>query len=76
MEISIQEVHYYNELVKVFKAEPILCPYDESSFSHIILTKIDDEDKVFFQCITCNTKFYPGLNLIKRIKEYIKVSRV
>jgi hypothetical protein len=74
MELNIQEVHYYNELSNTFKAEPILCPYDDNSFSHILLTKIDGEEKVYFKCITCDTKFYPGINLIKKIKEYIKTS--
>lgn len=74
MELSIQEVHYYNDLANSLKAEPILCPYDENSFSHILLTNIDDEEKVYLKCITCDTKFYPGINLIKKIKEYIKIN--
>ena len=71
MDITIQEVHYYNRLAENFQAEPILCPYDDNSFSHIILTKIDDDEKVYFKCITCDSKFYPGINLIQRIKSYI-----
>lgn len=73
MELNIQEVHYYNELSKNFKVEPILCPYDDSTFAHILMSKIDKEDKIFFDCITCDTKFYPGINLVKRIKDGIKL---
>ena len=71
MDLSIQEVHYYNDLVSAYKAEQILCPYDDSTFSHILLTSLDKEAKVFFKCVTCDTKFYPGINLIQRIKSYI-----
>lgn len=65
MKLTIQEVHYYDDLVKIGKALKINCPIDETD---IVISKLDEEDKVFFYCISCKTSFYPGLNTIEKIK--------
>jgi hypothetical protein len=68
MEISIQEIHSYLNLVNEGKAEKINCPLNETD---IVISKIDENNKVFFQCISCNTKFYLGINKIQKIKKYL-----
>lgn len=68
MEISIQEVHSYLNLVNEGRADKINCPLNETD---IIITKLDDNDKVYFQCLSCKTTFYPGINLIQKIKKYL-----
>lgn len=71
MKLTIQEVHYYNDLVKIGKALKINCPIDETD---IVISKLDKEDKVFFYCISCKTSFYPGLNTIEKIKHTINTA--
>ena len=71
MDITIQEVNYYNDLVKNNKAIKIECQFDSND---TIVSKVDSSDKVFFYCLGCNSSFYPGINLIQRIKGYISLS--
>jgi hypothetical protein len=71
MELTIQEVSYYNDLVKNDKALKIECQFDASD---TIVSKVDSSDKVFFYCLGCQTSFYPGINLIEKIKGYISLS--
>lgn len=68
MEISIQEVHSYLNLVNEGRAEKINCPLNETD---TVISKIDESNKVFFYCISCNTKFYLGINKIQKIKKYL-----
>jgi DNA primase len=75
MELTIQEVNYYNDLVKNNKALKIECPFNENEeFPDIVISKIDSSEKVFFYCLGCQTSFYPGINLIEKIKGYISLS--
>ena len=71
MELTIQEVSYYNDLVKNKKALKIECQFDAGD---TVVSKVDSSDKVFFYCLGCQTSFYPGINLIERIKGYISLS--
>lgn len=68
MELSIQEVHSYLDLVNEGKAERINCPFYETD---IVITKLDENDKVYFYCMSCKTSYYPGINTIQRIKKYL-----
>ena len=75
MDLTIQEVNYYNNLVKDKKALQILCPFNENEeFPDIIISRTDSSDKVYFYCLSCQESFYPGINLIERIKGYISLS--
>jgi hypothetical protein len=71
MELTIQEVNYYNNLVKNKKALKIECQFDAGD---TVVSKVDSSDKVFFYCLGCQTSFYPGINLIEKIKGYISLS--
>ena len=71
MDLTIQEVNYYNDLVKNNKALKIECQFDAGD---TLVSKVDSSDKVFFYCLGCQTSFYPGINLIERIKGYISLS--
>jgi hypothetical protein len=71
MDLTIQEVNYYNDLVKNNKALKIECQFDAGD---TVVSKVDSSDKVFFYCLGCQTSFYPGINLIERIKGYISLS--
>lgn len=75
MQVTIQELNFYNDLVKNKKALPIICPFDKSKeFSDIVITKIDDNDKVYFHCISCKSNFYPNTDMIQKIKGYISLA--
>jgi hypothetical protein len=71
MDLTIQEVTYYNNLVKNNKALRIECQFDKED---IIISRVDSSDKVFFYCLGCRSSFYPGINLIERIKGYISLA--
>jgi hypothetical protein len=68
MDLTIQEVNHYNNLVKNKKALRIECQFDAND---TVVSKVDSSDKVFFYCLGCQTSFYPGINLIEKIKGYI-----
>ena len=71
MDLTIQEVNYYNDLVKNNKAIKIECQFDPED---TIISRVDSSDKVFFYCLGCRSSFYPGINLIQMIKGYISLS--
>jgi len=71
MDLTIQEVTYYNDLVKNNKALKIECKFNKED---TIISRVDSSDKVFFYCLGCRSSFYPGINLIERIKGYISLS--
>jgi hypothetical protein len=71
MELTIQEVNYYNELVTNGKAKKIECKFDTDD---TVVSKVDSNDNVFFYCLGCHSSFYPGINLIERIKGYISLA--
>ena len=71
MDLTIQEVTYYNDLVKNNKALKIECQFNEED---TIISRVDSSDKVFFYCLGCRSSFYPGINLIERIKGYISLA--
>jgi hypothetical protein len=71
MELTIQEVNHYNDLVKNNKALRIECQFDKED---TIISRVDSSDKVFFYCLGCRSSFYPGINLVERIKGYISLS--
>jgi hypothetical protein len=71
MDLTIQEVNHYNELVKNNKALKIECQFDSED---TIISRVDSSDKVFFYCLGCRSSFYPGINLIERIRGYISLS--
>ena len=71
MDLTIQEVNYYNDLVKNNKALKIECQFDPQD---TIISRVDSSDKVFFYCLGCQTSFYPGINLMEKIKGYISLS--
>lgn len=68
MELSIQEVHSYLNLVNEGRADRINCPFYETD---TIITKLDEDDRVYFECLSCKTTFYPGINLMQKIKKYL-----
>ena len=71
MQLTIQEVNHYNNLVKNKKALKIECQFDSND---TVVSKVDSSDKVFFYCLGCQSSFYPGINLIEKIKGYISLS--
>jgi hypothetical protein len=71
MELTIQEVNYYNELIKNNKATKIECRFGTDD---TVISKVDSSDKVFFYCLGCQTSFYPGIDLIQKIKGYISLA--
>ena len=72
MELSIQEVNLYTELISKGKAVPIFCPLSENKeFPDIMMSMIDKNNKVYFKFLSCKANIYPGLNTIEKIRAYI-----
>lgn len=71
MDLTIQEVNYYSNLVKDGKAKKIECRFDAND---TVVSKVDSDDKVFFYCLGCHTSFYPGIDMIEKIKGYISLA--
>ena len=75
MELTIQEVNLYNNLVKDKKALQILCPFNENKeFPDMVISRMDSSDKVYFYCLSCQSSFYPGIDMMEKIKGYISLS--
>jgi hypothetical protein len=71
--LSIQEITYYIKLSEQRLVSPIQCPFNEENvLEHMLLPKVDENGKVFFKCLSCNTNFEPGLNAEKIIKKSIE----
>lgn len=66
MKLTVQEVHSYNNLVNSGKAEPIRVP--GVSDDAIVVTRVDDNDEVYFYDLMENVSVYPGRNTIEKIK--------
>ena len=70
--LSIKEIHFYNILVEKGFASPMNCPFnDDSVGDHIIFPELDEKNNLFFNCLTCRTKFELGLNTEELIKKAI-----
>lgn len=69
MELTIQEVHTYNNLVKEGKIIPFKIP--GSGSDSILLPNIDEDGKVYLHDISNGIKIYPGIDTIERIKKSI-----
>ena len=65
MEITIQDIHTYNNLVKVGKATPLGNP------EQIIIPKLLDDDTVVLYDISSGDIIYPGVNLKEKILKTI-----
>jgi hypothetical protein len=66
MKLTVKEVHTYNDLVKEGKADPLSLP--ALSDGAIVITKVDENDEVYFYDLVENINIYPGKNTIKKIK--------
>jgi len=65
MLLSAKEVHFYNDLSNQGLVKKITCPFGEDD---VIVTKVNESDEVYFECITCDSSFSPGINIIQNIK--------
>jgi len=53
--LSPAQIHYYNNLVeRELIHNVIVCPIDPTD---IVTTKLDEDDQIYFFCISCKTKF-------------------
>ena len=72
MELTIQEVHYYNDLVKEGIEEPLDLPgCDTSEFGGLVIPRLDEDDRVYFYDLASGVSVYPGINTIEKIKKAI-----
>ena len=75
MDLTIQEINHYNNLVKYGKALQILCPFNENEeFPDMVISRVDSSNKVYFYCLSCQASFYPGIDMIEKVKGYISLS--
>jgi hypothetical protein len=66
MKLTVQEVHTYNNLVNEGKAEVLSLP--AVSDDAILVTKVDENDEVYFYDLVENINIYPGKKTIEKIK--------
>lgn len=66
MKLTVQEVHSYNNLVNEGRAESLTIP--GVSDDAIVITRVDDNDEVYFFDLVENVSVYPGRNTIEKIK--------
>ncbi|MDA0900218.1 MAG: hypothetical protein O3B35_04230 [Proteobacteria bacterium] len=69
MELTMQEVHTYNNLVNSGEAEPINLPGCDGS--ELVIPRLDENDQVYFYDLSSGTTVYPGINTIEKIKKAI-----
>jgi hypothetical protein len=69
MDITIQEVHTYNDLVKNGKAEELILP--GVGPNTMLFTSVDEYDKVYFYNNQEGIKIYPGEETIGKIKKVL-----
>jgi hypothetical protein len=69
MKLTVKEVHTYNNLVKEGRAEALSLP--GVSDDAIVITKVDENDEVYFYDLLENVTIYPGKNTIKKIKDIL-----
>ena len=69
MDLTIQEVHSYNDLVKMGKEEQLqLSGVDNDT---VVIPQLDEFDNVYFLDLASRAKIYPGINVIEKIKAAI-----
>ena len=72
MELTIQEAHTYNNLVKEGKEKELYFRgLDQSENSKLVVPKLDENSTVYFYDIVSSTKIYPGIETIKLIKDAV-----
>jgi hypothetical protein len=72
MELTIQEVHTYNDLINKGEAEPLDLPgCDTSEFGGLVIPRLDEDDRVYFHDLASGVNVYPGINTIEKIKKAI-----
>lgn len=72
MELTIQEAHTYNNLVKEGKEKELYFRgLDQSEDSKLVVPKLDENSTVYFYDIVSSTKIYPGIETIKLIKDAV-----
>jgi hypothetical protein len=69
MKLTVKEVHTYNNLVKEGRVEALSLP--GVSDDAIVITKVDENDEVYFYDLLENVTIYPGKNTIKKIKDIL-----
>jgi hypothetical protein len=70
--LSIQHIAFYKKLVDEKNFSPINCPFDKNDVEHIVISKVDQDYKVYFECLYCNTTFRLGLNAERKILSAIE----
>ena len=69
MHLTIQEVHTYNNLIKMGKAEELKLSGVDSDT--VVIPQLDEFDNVYFLDLASRAKIYPGINVIEKIKKAI-----
>lgn len=68
MNLSIQEINFYNQLSDKGLTEKVECVFDSRD---IMTTRVDEDNNPYFYCISCNTKYDIGKNTQEKIKKTI-----
>ena len=69
MELTIKEIHTYNDLVNDGKIDPI--NFATAGKDSILLPNLDEDGKVYLEDSSQGLKIYPGISTIEKIKEAI-----
>ena len=68
--MDIREFRYYQYLAEQGYLESIVC-YDDVEHGSM-LGNIDENDKLYLWCMSCNYRLYPGLVLEEKVRTSIK----
>jgi hypothetical protein len=72
MKLTIQEVHTYNDLVKMKIEDPLDLPgCDTSELFSLVIPRLDDNDRVYFYDLASGVSVYPGISTIEKIKRAV-----
>jgi len=68
MDITIQDVHTYLNMVRAGTADPIVLSNSDST---LIIPALDKDEKVYFRDLSEGINIYPSLDTIKIIRKTI-----
>ena len=66
--MRVQVVSKYLTFAQEGLVPEINCPMDQG----LLMCNLDDNDKIFLYCLSCNYKKYIGLDFYKKIEEKLK----
>ena len=68
---QLRVINDYRRLEREGQAPELQCDLDEGVLLHYV---DHDNDHVFFECLSCGHRIYPGAAALERIEEIVRVN--